>query len=75
MNAKKMPKEWQNIVKEGTEGYLKFDYTMTTPLLWSALQHNEEMKDLFKAMEKEMTTMKGEITKLKKKVKNNSDSD
>ena len=72
MNAKKMPKEWQNIVKEGTEGYLKFDYTMTTPLLWSALQHtikeNEEMKDLFKAMKKEMTTLKGEITKLKKKV-------
>ena len=72
MNAKKMPKEWQNIVKEGTDGYLKFDYTMTTPLLWSALQHtikeNEELKDLFKAMKKEMT-------KLKKKVKNNSDSD
>ena len=79
MNAKKMPKEWQNIVKEGTDGYLKFDYTMTTPILWSALQHtikeNEEMKDLFKAMKKEMTTLKGEITKLKKKVKNNSDSD
>ena len=29
MNAKKMPKEWQNIVKEGTDGHLKFDYTMT----------------------------------------------
>ena len=45
---------------------------MTTPLLWSALQHtikeNEELKDLFKAKKKEMT-------KLKKKVKNNSDSD
>ena len=42
---------------------------MTTPLLWSALQHalNEidEMKDLFKTMKKEMATMKGEITKLK----------
>ena len=73
MNAKKIPKEWQNIVKEGTDGYLKFDYTMTTPLLWSALQHtikeNEEMKDLFKAMKKEMTTMKGEITKAEEESK------
>ena len=33
------------------------------------------MKDLFKAMKKEVATLKGEITKLKKKVKNNSDSD
>ena len=56
-----------------------FDYSMTTPLLWSALQYalNEidEMKDFFRAMKKEMATMKGEITKLKKKAKNNSDSD
>ena len=65
----KMPSEWSNIVREGRDGYLRFDYSMTTPLLWSALQHalNEidEMKDLFKTMKKEMTTMKGEITKLK----------
>ena len=78
METKKMPDEWQNVVKEGKDGYLKFDYT-TVPLLWSALQYtmneNEEMKDLFKAMKKEMATLKGEITKLKKKVKNNSDSD
>ena len=50
----------------------------STPILWSALQYalneSEEMKDLFKAMKKEMATLKGEITKLKKKVKNNSDS-
>ena len=74
-----MPNEWGNIVREGRDGYLKFDYSATTSILWSALQHalneNEEMKDLFKAMKKEITTMKGEITKLKKKVKNNSDSD
>ena len=65
----KMPSEWSNIVREGRDGYLRFDYSMTTPLLWSALQHalNEidEMKDLFKTMKKEMATMKGEITKLK----------
>ena len=65
----KMPSEWGNIVREGRDGYLRFDYSMTTPLLWSALQHalNEidEMKDLFKTMKKEMATMKGEIAKLK----------
>ena len=79
MDYKGFPTEWNNIVREGREGYLKFDYSMTTPILWSALQHtikeNEEMKDLFRAMKKEMTTLKGEITKLKKKVKHNSDSD
>ena len=79
MDYKGFPKEWSNIVREGRDGYLRFDYSMTTPLLWSALQYalNEidEMKGFFKAMKKEMATMKGEITKLKKKVKNNSDSD
>ena len=79
METKMMPDEWQNVVKEGKDGYLKFDYTTCVPILWSALQYtmneNEEMKDLFKAMKKEMATLKGEITKLKKKVKNNSDSD
>ena len=62
----KMP----SIVREGKDGYLRFDYSATTSILWSALQHalNEidEMKDLFKTVKKEMATMKGEITKLKK---------
>ena len=79
METKKMPDEWQNVVKEGKDGYLKFDYTTCVPILWSALQYtmneNEEMKDLFKAMKKEMATMKGEITKLKKRGKSKSDSD
>ena len=78
MGYKGFPKETSNIVREGRDGYLRFDYSMTTPILWSALQYalneSEEMKDLFKAMKKEMATLKGEITKLKKKVKNNSDS-
>ena len=64
-----MPSEWGSIIREGRDGYLRFDYSMTTPLLWSALQHalNEinEMKNLIKTMKKEMATMKGEITKLK----------
>ena len=73
MDYKGFPKEWSNIVREGRDGYLRFDYSMTTPLLWSALQFalNEidEMKDFFRAMKKEMATMKGEITKLKKGVR------
>ena len=56
MDYKGFPKEWNNIVREGRDGYLKFDYSMTTPILWSALQHtikeNEEMKDLFRAMKR-----------------------
>ena len=39
MESKKMLNKWQNLVKEGTDGYLKFDYTITTPILWSALQN------------------------------------
>ena len=71
--SKKVPDEWQNLVKEGKDGYLKFDYTVTTPVLWSALQATinevEELKDLVKTMKKEMATMKGEITKMKGKGK------
>ena len=81
----KMPDEWDNIIIDGKDGYLRMDYTKTTPLLWSALQYaleeidklkkeKDELFDVVKAMKKEMATMKGEITKLKKKVKNNSDS-
>ena len=38
METKKMPDEWQNVVKEGKDGCLKFDYTTCVPILWSALQ-------------------------------------
>ena len=40
-----------------------------------ALNEIDEMKGFFRTMKKEMATMKGEITKLKKNAKNNSDSD
>ena len=62
METKKMPNEWQNLVKEGTDGYLKFDYTITTPILWSALQ----------ATINEVDKLKQEVNKLKKN-KSNSD--
>ena len=70
METKKMPDEWQNLVKEGTDGYLKFDYTITTPILWSALQQAlNEIDDL----KKEMKKFKGEESpkaKAKPKAKN-----
>ena len=49
----KMPSEWGNIVKEGRDGYLKFDYSMCVPLLWSALQYSlNETDDLKKEVKK-----------------------
>ena len=35
----KMPDEWDNIIMKGKDEYLRMDYTKTTPILWSALQH------------------------------------
>ena len=58
----KMPSEWGNIVREGRDGYLRFDYSMTTPILWIALQH---------ALNK-MDKLEKDINKLKK---DNSDGD
>ena len=65
METKKMPDEWQNLVKEGEDGYLKFDYTITTPILWSALQYALNKTD---KLEKEAKALKG-----KGKGKNDSD--
>ena len=62
METKKMPDEWQNVVKEGKDGYLKFDYTTCVPILWSALQTTIN----------EVDKLKKEANKLKK---NRSDSD
>ena len=86
MEYRGFPKEWSNIVRQGRDGYLKFDYSMTTPLLWSALQYapneidkieseKDDLLDLVKSMKKEMKTMKGEITKIKNKMKGNDKSD
>ena len=63
METKKMPDEWQNVVKEGKDGYLKFDYATTTPILWSALQ----------ATINEVEKLKKEVNKLKGKGKGESD--
>ena len=58
----KMPNEWGNIVREGRDGYLRFDYSMTTPILWSALQHALN----------EIDKLKKDINKLKR---DNKDTD
>ena len=65
METKKMPDEWQNLVKEGKDGYLKFGNTITTPILWSALQYALNKID---KLEKEVKALKG-------KGKGKSDSD
>ena len=49
-------------IKEGKDGYLKFDYTTCVPILWSALQ----------ATINEVEKLKKEVNKLKK---NKSDSE
>ena len=65
METKKMPDEWQNLVQEGKDGHLKFDYTITTPILWSALQNALNRID----------KLEKEINKLKGKGKGKSESD
>ena len=55
----------------------RLDYCKTAVITHGALQHlikeHEELIDLVKIVKKEMATMKGEITQLKKKMKNDSD--
>ena len=62
METKKMPDEWQNVVKEGKDGCLKFDYTTCVPIFWSALQATID----------EIEKLKKEVNKLKK-IKSESD--
>ena len=52
----KMPSEWGNVVKEGRDGYLKLDYSMCVPILWSALQTTINEVDKLK---KEVKKLKG----------------
>ena len=54
--TKKMPEEWDNIIFESKDGYLRMDYNKTTPLLWSALQNT--LKRIEK-LEKEIKALKG----------------
>ena len=54
--TKKMPEEWDNIVFEGKDDYLRMDYGKTTPILWSALQ---TALNKIEKLEKEIKALKG----------------
>ena len=54
--TKKMPQEWDNIIFEGKDDYLRMDYGKTTPILWSALQYALNKID---KLEKEVEALKG----------------
>ena len=66
-----MPSEWNNLVREGRDGYLKFDYSMTTPILWSVLQHALNKID---KLEKDINKLKRDEPSPKAKTKAKSKS-
>ena len=59
----KLPPEWDNVIFYNDDGMKLLAYNKMTVILWGALQE----------MQKEITSLKGELTKLKKKMKNDSD--
>ena len=58
-----MPKEWQNLVWMGKDDYMRMDYAKTNVVLWGAVQE----------MQKEITNLKTEMTKMKNKMKGKND--
>ena len=58
-----MPSEWDNIIFEGKDNYLRMDYSKITPIIWTASARNKIDK-----LEKEVKVLKG-------KGKGKSDSD
>ena len=54
--TKKMPSEWDNIIFEGKDSYLRMDYSKTTPIIWTALQTALNKID---KLEKEVKALKG----------------
>ena len=69
----KIPKEWDNIIYHNEDNMKLLAYNKMTVVLWGAVKElmteKDELVELVKSMKKEMTTMKGEITKLKGKGK------
>ena len=58
-----MPPEWDNIIYYNDDGMKLLAYNRMAVALWGCVQE----------MQKEMTSLKSEITKLKKKIKDDSD--
>ena len=54
--TKKMPSEWDNIIFEGKDNYLRMGYSKTTPIIWTALQTALNKID---KLEKELKVLKG----------------
>ena len=54
-NTKKVPEEWDNIIFNGKDEYLRMDYGKTTPILCSALQYALNKID---KLEKEVKALK-----------------
>ena len=73
----KMPSEWDNIIYYNEEGVKLLAYNKMSVVLWGCVQQvineKDELLEMAKTMKKEMATMKSEITKLKKKNKDDSD--
>ena len=75
-----IPKEWQNLVWMGKDDYMRMDYAKTNVVLWGAVQQitqeKDELLEMVKTMKKEITSLKTEMTKLKKRMRGkDSESD
>ena len=67
-----IPKEWEGVSTTDNKGHKRLDYCKTAEITHGAMKEiikeHEELTDLVKSMKKEIATMRGEITKLKKKI-------
>ena len=72
-----MPSEWDNIIYYNEAGVKLLAYNKMAVVRWGCVQQvineKDELLEMVKTMKKEMSTMKSEITKLKKKNKDDSD--
>ena len=67
----KMPSEWDNIIYYNDEGIKLLAYNKMTVVLWGCVQQvineKDELLEMVKTMKKDITYLKGELTKLKNK--------
>ena len=74
-----IPKEWQNLVCMGKDASMRMDYAKTNVVLWGAVQHitqeKDELLEMVKTMNKEITKLKTEMSKIKNKMKGKNDDD
>ena len=67
-----LPKQWENLVWMGKDDYMRMDYAKTNVVLWGAVQQitqeKDELMEMVKTVKKEITSLKTEMTKLRKRV-------